>query len=531
MDKNGYFRILQENGGIYMVYVPKQDNGTDITFDNLKTYIEKKGINYGSVPELKKAMDEALAGAKVKISSVPIIPFAGWCEYSNQNYMQLTAVMYPPIDGAKRISKEEILGDLKHMKIVYGIKEEIIDYVIKNELYFKPFILAEALDPVDGCDAVLKYNFNTELKATPTINEDGSVDFHHLDMINHVKEGDIVAEITPEDPGKDGLNLMGVPIKPKKVQRKIFKYGRNLEVSADGTKLITKVTGHVTLEGDKIFVSNEFEVKTDVDNSTGDIDYDGNVKVFGNVRAGFKVNATGTVTVNGVVEGAEIVAGGDIVLQRGILGMNRGILRAGGNIVSTYIENATVYAQGNLEADAVLHSKVTVNGTIDIHGKNGYIVGGEVRAGSLISAKIIGSAMGTNTVLAVGTIPELVEKLNEEKNKIASLTQDKAKLTQIVELLRKKQEMEGKLDAVKTEYLQKSMKNLILIGEQLNTAKNNYVELSANVCEDSEAKIKVMGSIYPGVKLEFGDQSYFLRDKNDFCQYVKKGVDITRISM
>lgn len=531
MDKNGFFRVAEENNTIFLTYVPKQGKGVDISFDNLKAYLDKKGINYGSMPELKKASNQAVTGERVKISDTPVIPFSGWCEYSNQDNMRLTAVMFPPMEGKEKISKDEILNDLKHMKVVFGIKNEIIEYVLKNELYFTPFIIAEGLEPVDGCDAVLTYKFNTEIKAKPTINEDGSVDFHHLDMINHVKEGDVVAEIVPEDPGKDGKNIQGMPVKPKKVQRKIFKHGRNLVVSEDGTKLISQATGHVTLEGDKVFVSNEYEVKTDVDNSTGDIEYDGNIKIFGNIRAGFKVKATGNITVNGVVEGAELIAGGDITLQRGILGMNRGILRAGGSIVSTYIENAIVYAQNNLEADAVLHSKVTVNGIVDIHGRNGYIIGGEVRAGSLISAKIIGSAMETNTILSVGSSPELMEQLNEEKQKIASLTQDRAKLNQIVELLRKKQETEGKLDDAKKELLQKSMKNLIIISEQLTEAKNHYIELSSNVCEDSEARIKVMGIIHPGVKLEFGDQSYFVREKNDFCQYVKKGVDITRIAM
>lgn len=56
--------------------------------------------------------------------------------------------------------------------------------------------------PVEGKDARLVYNFNTEIKAKPTINENGTVDFHHLDMINHIKEGDVVAEIIPEDTGK-----------------------------------------------------------------------------------------------------------------------------------------------------------------------------------------------------------------------------------------------------------------------------------------------------------------------------------------
>lgn len=531
MNRNGYFKLIRENGCLYLSAVPAEGNGKTIGIDTLITYFDKKGVDYGSVTELKAAMDKCLRGEKVQISPNDIIPFAGWCEYSNQNYLNLIFSMYPPVEGVPPVTKEDVLRDLKSMKVVYGIREDIIDLMISEQRYFEPVIIAKALDPIEGHDAELTYNFNTKITAKPTINEDGSVDFHQLDLINHVKSGDVVAQIKPEDPGKEGMNIMGIPIKPKKVSRKTFKYGRNLSVSEDGLKLISMVSGHVSLEGDKIFVSDEYSVKTDVDNSTGNIDYDGNVTIVGNVRAGFSVKATGNVNVNGVVEGAEIIAGGDIVLQRGILGMNRGVLRAEGSIIATYIENATVSAGKNLEADAILHSKVTVDGTIEVHGKNGYIIGGEVRAGSLISAKIIGSSMGTNTVLAVGINPELVAKINGHKEKISSLSQDKVKLNQIVELLRKKQETEGKLDAVKAEYLQKSMKNLIMIDQQLKEHKAAYLELSANLCEDSDAKIKVFGSIYSGVKIEFSNQSYFVKDKNDFCQFVKRGPDITRIGM
>lgn len=42
---------------------------------------------------------------------------------------------------------------------------------------FEQFVIAEAQMPVEGKDARLVYNFNTEIKAKPTINENGTVDF------------------------------------------------------------------------------------------------------------------------------------------------------------------------------------------------------------------------------------------------------------------------------------------------------------------------------------------------------------------
>lgn len=71
---------------------------------------------------------------------------------------------------------------------------------------------------------------------------------------------------------------------------------------------MSQVSGHVILENDKIFVSNVLEL-VNVDNSTGDIDYEGDVVVKGNVLAGFTVKATGDITVSGIVEGATVIAG------------------------------------------------------------------------------------------------------------------------------------------------------------------------------------------------------------------------------
>lgn len=108
------------------------------------------------------------------------------------------------------------------------------------------------------------------------MNDDGTVDFHSLDNVNHINAGDVVAELFPEDYGTPGYDVVGQPVSPKKVKRAVFQYGRNLKVSEDKRFLISEVSGHVTLENDKVFVSNELEL-VNVDNSTGDINYSGNV--------------------------------------------------------------------------------------------------------------------------------------------------------------------------------------------------------------------------------------------------------------
>lgn len=530
MDKNGYFQIEKKADGLYVHVIPAEGNGKKPVMEEFIAYLDKKKVPYSNPVELRKAFELALVqGKPSKFSNAEIIPFNGWVEYQVINEGQeMVARMYPPVIGMPDVSAREVETDLLHMKITFGVDKKEIQRITSEKRYLETFIVAIGKTPIEGRDAVLKYYFSTEHVTKPKINEDGTVDFHQLDMISTVKAGDVVAEIFPEDKGTPGMNIYGVAVPPRKVARKIFRHGRNLEVSADGTKLISLVTGHVTLGGDKIFVSTEYEVPADVNNSTGDIDFDGDVKIAGNVLAGFKVKASGKIIVRGVVEGAELIAGGDIILERGILGMNKGVLIAGGNIASTFIENATVRAGGDINSNAILHSDVNAHGVIEVHGKKGYIIGGTVRAGFKIESKTIGSEMGANTVVSVGTDPELLDKVNSLKKKILSGRQDKDKLMQVVTRFKKKLSNNEKLSRDQLDILNKAVNDMKTLEKEVEEARYEYRQLSEMVCEESDARIQIHGSVYPGTKVEIGDAQLFIREKNDHCQYVKQGVDVVR---
>lgn len=532
MKSNGYFQLENKTDGLYLNRIMARDGGYEPSLDNFIDYCNKKNILYDSVLTLKNAYEQAAGGTSVRISDSNVIGFSGWCEYSfDADGMKAVAVMYPAMKGMPEMDISELQADLNHKKVKFGIVSKNIQDMFENKVFFQPVVIAVGQPAVDGYDAKLIYNFNTEVSAKPKVNEDGSVDFHQLDLINRVNEGDVVATIIPENPGELGKNIYGADVKPKKVYRKIFKHGRNLKVSEDGTQLVSLVTGHVKLEGDKVFVSDEYDIPTDVSNITGDINFDGNVRIRGNVLAGFKVNAGGDIVVDGVVEGAELTAGGNIILQRGIQGMNKGVITAGGNVAANFVENATVRAGGDVSVDSVLHSKVNARGVVEVSGKNGYLIGGNVRAGSMVSAKIIGSEMGTTTVISVGTDPELMAEIDKLKKEIVEDAKGKEKLNQILVMLRKKQEIEGRLEKDKVELLQKTMKSVIMMEQSLKEKKETYANLSQLVQEKNDSRIKVLGTIYPGSKLEIGSAVLFIRDKFDYCQFVKKEADIVRINV
>ena len=220
-----------------------------------------------------------------------------------------------------------------------------------------------------------------------------------------------------------------------------------------------------------------------------------------------------------------------MILQRGIQGMQKGLITAGGCVTANFIESATVHAHTNIETDAILHSNVTAGDSIEIHGRNGYLIGGNASAGNRITAKVFGSDMGTSTRVTVGNDPELMGKIDTLKKQIEKHNKDKEQLSRILDMLRKKQQIEGKLEQDKAELMQKTMKNVILLDSTIRQMQKEYAECCEQVHDVADARIKVTGSIYPGVKLTIGDAVMYIRTKDNFCQYYKDGADIKSMNL
>lgn len=212
--------------------------------------------------------------------------------------------------------------------------------------------------------------------------------------------------------------------------------------------------------------------------------------------------------------------------------MNRAVIKAGGNIVSKFIESAeNVYAGGNIESDSILHSKVIAKGNVKASGRNGLIIGGDVRATLMIEAKTIGNEMGTNTTVGVGVDPAMKKRADELKKSLMQLGNNKIQLNQILVALRKKQEADGYLDDDKRELQTKTMRNVILLEQEINKQKKELEEIRTQLGEEQNACIKVLNSVYVGAKLMFGDQCMFVKQKYDYCQFRKEGADIKCVSI
>lgn len=149
----------------------------------------------------------------------------------------------------------------------------------------------------------------------------------------------------------------------------------------------------------------------------------------------------------------------------------------------------------------------------------------------MIIAKNIGNTMGTATIVGAGVDPAAKKRVEELKKELEQLGSNKIQLNQLITALRKKQDTEGTLSSEKLELQQKTTRNLLLIEQELINKKKEYSELKEQIIEDDNARIKVSDTIYNGVKLVFGDQFMFIKEKNCHCQYAKDRADIVQLSL
>lgn len=523
---NAYFRLIIRDEKTFIELVPAKENGQMLTYDEVSKYLDNHKITSFDKVELNKAIMSGKHCA-VRVADYAILPEREEMLIKvSEDKMAVNVRFYSPSANGGLLELEDIITELTLKGIKHGISSMMIEKFLADRKYCTTYTVAKGTPAVDGHDANILYHFKTDKSLKPKMNEDGSVDFHSLDNINSVVEGDVLATLEPMDPGKPGMDVLGARIMPKKVKNRVLKHGNNIHVSEDGLNLISDVKGHVELQGDRVFVSNTYEVADNVNTTTGDIDYEGNVSVTGSVMSGFTVKAKGDVTVGGVVEGATIIAGGNIILARGIQGQKKGMLHAGGDIVTKFIESATVKAGGNIKTESIMYSEVAAKGEVEVSGKKGNIVGGLTRAGSLIECKTLGSAMETKTELEVGIDPELGQDMVELEKDIAALQIDLEKASQIVNLLKKKLEQKEVLSPDKIQLLKEASdsynKNMI----ELNEKATRFSTIREQISNLDNGMIKVHSMAYRGVKLTISNAVMYIRKDSSRVRYYKDSGEI-----
>lgn len=524
---NGFFQLDIRKDGVYAHFFHEKDGGKKIDIKEFAEYLERCGIYNYNLTEINSAILEASGDVDVFISKEIIdeVPEMAKIRITDDHMMAIVR-FYPPSKNGKNMSERDILNEAARVDVKYGIIQKVIKAYLMAPQYCRDIPIAKGKAVVPGTDAKIIYKFNTAPTAKPQLLEDGSVDFHKLNLFTSVKEGDLLAELIPDFQGEDGIDVFGNPVHPLKVQKKTLKYGRNIRISEDNTKIYSEVSGDVKLEDDTVFVSNTYVVPADVDNSTGDIDYNGNVVVTGNVRAGFSIKATGDIQVNGAVEGAVLKAGGNIVLHRGMQGMGKGSLEAGKDVVTKFLESSDVKAGHTINTGSSLHSNLTAEESVIVSGKKGFVIGGNVSAGKRIEASVFGNKMNTVTSLRVGVKPEVMDRYKELTASIKEKQEELFENKQTIETLQKKMKEGHKLLPNQLVLAKQSAENLKRLGSEIEKESEEYNLIKKEIEENTNGRIVVNHTIFPGVNIDISNRIFHVKDIRSRCQFRMDGADV-----
>ena len=422
--------------------------------------------------------------------------------------MKCSIIVSAPGMSGSEVSYDSIKRSLLKQSIVEAcIDEDKINEFVDNPVYDTPYLVAEAILPVDGNDAYLSYNFETDPKKLKAkISESGNINYKELNKIQNVIAGQPLAVKIPAERGKGGKTVYGRYLEAKNGKDVPIQLGANVKFDKDGVTVIAEIDGEVMLFNGKITVE-PVKYLDAVNVKTGDIKFVGTVIIKGAVEEGYKVEAT-NIEVNGIVDKSYLEATGNIILAQGVFGKGEGYIKAGKSLWAKFINDTTVEVEENvIVSDSIVNSKITAMKNIIVRGKKAQIIGGHLLATEEICAKKIGSpGGGTETTLEVGIDPRAKNRLIELQKKQVDYTKEYDNTELDIQTLEQQKKMRKKLPVEKEEKLQ-SLKNRIKeIATELESMTSEIESIQAHLRElKAVGKVKVENIVYAGVKVYVRD--------------------------
>ncbi|HBM75971.1 MAG TPA: hypothetical protein DD429_10535, partial [Clostridiaceae bacterium] len=221
-----------------------------------------------------------------------------------------------------RFTLDEVIEVLKSKGIVYGIEKEKLNSVILESSKSHD-IIAKGLKPVDGGDDRVEAKFDGE-KKYDEIN--GRIDFYSIGRVVSVEPDTVVAEKIPGSEGVAGIDVFGNEVPPKPGKKIDMLAGQGIRLSEDGLKAYSKIKGRPDIKWNTVSVYEVYKVSSDVDISTGNIDFTGDIVINGNITDGMKVKCGNNLLLYGSITGSRIYAGYDVSIKKNAIGSS---IRAG----------------------------------------------------------------------------------------------------------------------------------------------------------------------------------------------------------
>lgn len=433
--------------------------------------------------------------------------------------MTVWLLLGQPPQNSTGYETKNIMAYLKNEGIIFGVSEETINDILIRRRYEIEIEVAKGQPMTEGKDGYYEYKFSPESHRAPKVLPDGSVDYTSMHMLQNVRAGEELAIYHHAIQGKEGKDVYGKVLKPAVAKELRPMRGRNIATKEDDPDVYISTTdGKVEVKDDRIDIQNTHEIQGDVDLIIGKIEFFGDIIINGNVESGVVLRAGRNIVIRGTAEAVMMYAGGDIILERGVQGGQKGKLSARGNVFAEFIEHCTVDAGGDVQANALMNSKVNAGGKVILTGKRGRIIGGYTHGTKGIQAVSIGNMSEVNTVVHAGfeakTYEELLQLLSHEQDVNEEL---KAILTEMAQIIANRQKGTG-LKALAAKLPALNIKKDFLFKE-LDQTRSDIAFTRELIEKGRGSCIEVNGPIYRGVIVSVENMQMPVEDSTSFMRY------------
>lgn len=430
-------------------------------------------------------------------------------------------ITFVPCDGGEMLKYEDLKNKVRELGIITGIDDEKLKAAFEEKEYGKEYRIAEGTPAVNGVDGKVTITINFEGEGKPEAVEDGYVDYYSLGKFISVKQGDVLATYVKPTKGKDGRTVTGDFLRSTNGKGIRLPLGRNVMLSQTGTEIVAKVDGVVEYKNGSLNVDEVLIINGDVDLSTGNVQFDKNIRIRGSVRPRMEVKAGGSIEVDGIVDSATLEAGDIIHIHGGVQGGGRGKLTAGGEIKAQYIENAIVYAEGDINSGSIVNSNVECAGFVSVKGQKASIIGGTVKSMYGIDCQNSGSGSNIETNLEVGVLPKLKTKAQQLEKEVAALSKETRDLKKVENL--KDSTLNLKQKIIKSKMLAEYKEKYAILNDKVDELD----EIRSMMSENKESYISVAEVANVGTNITINSAQLRLDSKCMATTFVIEDGEIT----
>ena len=509
-DRDGLYYIRHIKADIMLKVILPLGEGLPIELRDVIDEVKRQDTIDFDEELIKKLVKQGTDNSYINVGSYKHIP-AGDVVIGvdvTKDELKGSIVVSPPSMGGSEASAEMIKRALMQQGVIEPcIDEKKIEEFVDNPVYNIPYEVAAAVMPVDGNDAYISYNFETDPKRLKAkVSDTGKINYKELNQIQNVIADQPLAQKIPAERGKGGKTLFGRYLEAKNGKDIQVQLGANVHLDRDGVTIKASIDGEVMLINGKISVE-PIKYLDAVNVKTGDVKFVGTVVIKGSVEEGYTVEAT-NIEVNGIVDKSRLVATGNIIVRQGIFGKGEGYVKAGKSLWAKFINDTTVEVDENVTVyDSIVNSSVTAMKNIVVRGKKAQIIGGHLLATEEICAKKIGSpGGGTETILEVGIDPRAKKRLEELQNLQSKATKEYENCDLDIQTLEQQKKLRKKLPQEKEEKLKSLKEKCNQISQELEEMTSEIEKIQAHLRElKAIGKVKCEDTIYSGVKIYVRD--------------------------